>query len=53
MVDVGFDHELVSKLLPLVEVHGVVVCLADGGRGGYWDVTMCWPVWTRGVGIRR
>lgn len=53
MVDVGFDHELVAQVLPLVEVHGVVVSLADGGCGRHWDVTSCRPVWTRRNGVGR
>ena len=52
VVDVGFDHEFVAQLLPQVEVHSVVVCLADWNCGRHWDVTSCRPVWTRRNGVR-
>ena len=54
VVDVGLDHELVTQVLPLVEVHGVVVCLASWGRGRWADVAIdvaYWPVRTRCDGV--
>ena len=33
VVDVGFHQKLVAQVLPQVEVHGVVVCLALWRRG--------------------
>lgn len=33
VVDVGFHHKLVAQVLPQVEIHGVIVCLALWRRG--------------------
>lgn len=53
VVDVRLDHELVPKLPPQVERHGVVIGLSGGSLGRDRHIPIPCPVWPWRDSVRR